>query len=89
MDTISIIAISSIIGASMGVAIAGSFVAIAEGSIATEGMKSIAQQPDEANNISRVMFISIAMIESCAIYALVIAMILIFANPFWSAAIAR
>ena len=89
MDTLSIVAISSIFSASAVVAIAGSFVAIAEGNIATEGMKSIAQQPDEANNISKIMFISIAMIESCAIYALVIAMILIFANPFWSALIAK
>ncbi len=27
---------------------------------------------------------SLAMVESTAIYALVVAMILIFANPFWT-----
>jgi len=29
------------------------------------------------------LFVGLAMIESIAIYCLVISMILIFANPFW------
>jgi F-type H+-transporting ATPase subunit c len=29
--------------------------------------------------------VSLAMIESTAIYALVVAMIVLFANPFWTA----
>ncbi|HAB91659.1 MAG TPA: F0F1 ATP synthase subunit C, partial [Pseudomonas sp.] len=31
------------------------------------------------------LFVSLAMIESTAIYCFVVAMILIFANPFWDA----
>ena len=50
-------------------------------------LQAIAQQPDEANTITRTLFVSLAMIESTAIYCFVVAMILLFANPFWNWAI--
>ena len=43
--------------------------------------------PDAAPTLSRTLFVSLAMIESTAIYCFVVAMILLFANPFWEAAI--
>ena len=54
-----------------------------------QALSSIAQQPDEAGSISRTLFIGLAMIESIAIYCLVISIILIFANPFWSHVIGK
>ena len=48
-------------------------------------LEAIARQPDEANTITRTLFVSLAMIESTAIYCFVVSMILIFANPFWNA----
>ena len=42
----------------------------------------MARQPDLAERISRTLFIGLAMIESLAIYCLVVALILLFANPF-------
>ncbi|MDY0378462.1 MAG: hypothetical protein RBR01_08505 [Desulfobacterales bacterium] len=47
-------------------------------------MSSIAQQPDETTSITRTLFVGLAMVESTAIYCFVVAMILIFANPFWN-----
>ena len=35
-----------------------------------------------ANTLSRTLFVGLAMIETMAIYALVIALLLLFANPF-------
>jgi F-type H+-transporting ATPase subunit c len=58
--------------------------ALGEGRVAAAALAAIAQQPDEANTISRTLFISLAMIESTAIYCFVVSMILIFANPFWN-----
>ena len=58
--------------------------AIGEALAAAQALRSMAQQPDEANTITRTLFISLAMIESIAIYCLVVSMILIFANPFWN-----
>jgi len=49
-----------------------------------QALGAIAQQPDEANTITRTLFVGLAMVESTAIYCLVISVILIFANPFWN-----
>ena len=47
-------------------------------------LNALAQQPDEANTITRTLFVGMALVESTAIYCFVITLILIFANPFWS-----
>jgi len=62
--------------------------ALGEGRAASTALSAIAQQPDAASTLSRTLFVSLAMIESTAIYCFVVAMILIFANPFWNAAVA-
>ncbi len=56
--------------------------AVAQGRAIAEALKAIAQQPDEAGNLTRTLFVGLAMIESLAIYCLVVALILLFANPF-------
>ncbi len=48
-----------------------------------EALNAIAQQPDESDTISRTLFVGLAMIESTAIYCLVVVMALVFVNPFW------
>ena len=45
-------------------------------------MDAIARQPESASTISRTLFVGLAMIETMAIYCLVIALLLLFANPF-------
>ena len=57
--------------------------ALGEGKATQQALSAIAQQPDERVSITRTLFVSLAMIESIAIYCFVISMILIFANPFW------
>jgi F-type H+-transporting ATPase subunit c len=53
--------------------------AIAAGlAIAIEG---IARNPDSSGKVTVTMLIGLAMIESLAIYALVVSLILIYANP--------
>ena len=37
-----------------------------------------------ANTVTRTLFVGMAMVESTAIYCLVVSLILIFANPFWT-----
>ncbi len=44
-------------------------------------MDAIARQPESASTISRTLFVGLAMIETMAIYCLVIALLLLFANP--------
>jgi F-type H+-transporting ATPase subunit c len=49
-------------------------------------MDALARQPDEAGSITRALFVGLAMVESTAIFCLVISLILLFANPFVTAA---
>ncbi|HZW27939.1 MAG TPA: F0F1 ATP synthase subunit C [Trueperaceae bacterium] len=79
------VAVASIVTAGLTAAIGAGMAALGEGRAAAQALQSIAQQPDEANTISRTMFIGLAMVETSAIYCFVIALILIFANPFWGA----
>lgn len=80
------IEIVSIIMAGLTITIGSIAPALAEGRAASQALASIAQQPDIAPTITRTLFVSLAMIESTAIYCFVVAMILIFANPFVEAA---
>lgn len=77
------IAVASIVTAGLTIAIGSIGPALGEGRALAEALSAIAQQPDETANITRTLFVGMAMVESTAIYCFVIAMILIFANPFW------
>ncbi|MDA3856824.1 MAG: F0F1 ATP synthase subunit C [Roseovarius sp.] len=87
MTDLGIIAGVSIFTAGLTVAFGAIGPALGEGRAASTALNAIAQQPDAAPTISRTLFVSLAMIESTAIYCFVVAMILIFANPFWTAAV--
>lgn len=84
MNNIGIVGMTSIIIAGLTMAIGSIAPALGQGKAVSQALKSIAQQPDEANTISRTLFVGLAMIESTAIYCFVISMIIIFANPFWT-----
>jgi F-type H+-transporting ATPase subunit c len=66
-----------------GITIAGGTMlpAIAMGRAISSALEALARQPDAEKTISRTLFIGLAMIESLAIYCLVIALILLFRNP--------
>ncbi len=83
MDNLSLVAFASIISAGLTMGIGAIGPALGEGMAVKQAVTAIAQQPDEKNTIMRTLFVSLAMIESIAIYCFVISMILIFANPFW------
>lgn len=87
MTDLALIAAVSIFTAGLTVAFGAIGPAIGEGRAAASALSAIAQQPDAAATLSRTLFVSLAMIESTAIYCFVVAMILIFANPFWNAAL--
>ena len=84
MDALTVIAAVSIVTAGLTIALGSIGPALGEARAAAQALQAIAQQPDEANTITRTLFVSLAMIESTAIYCFVVAMILLFANPFWT-----
>ncbi len=89
MDNISLIAIVSILTSAATIVFGTVFPAIGEARSISSALGSIAQQPDTASTVTRTLFVGLAMIESLAIYCFVIAMILIFANPFWNYVISK
>lgn len=55
--------------------------AIAMGLAISRALDALARQPEAEKSITRTLFIGLAMIESLAIYVLVIVLIVLFRNP--------
>ncbi|RPH56315.1 F0F1 ATP synthase subunit C [bacterium] len=83
------IALASIVTAGLTLAVGSIGPAFGEARAVAQALAAIAQQPDEANTITRTLFVGLAMIESTAIYCFVLSLILLFANPFWDFVIER
>lgn len=86
MNEQTIIAVVAMASAALTMALGAIGAAFGEGRIGAAAMDALARQPDEASSITRTLFVSLAMVESTAIFCLVIALILLFANPFISTA---
>ncbi len=76
------IEVVSIIAAAVAVSFGAIGPALAEGRAVAAAMEAIARQPESANTLSRTLFVGLAMIETMAIYCLVVALLVLFANPF-------
>jgi F-type H+-transporting ATPase subunit c len=63
-------------GATMAIGSVGP--AFAEGKALAQALESIARQPDASGTVSRTLFVGLAMVESTAIYCLVMAFIILF-----------
>jgi F-type H+-transporting ATPase subunit c len=55
--------------------------ALAMGRAIASALESLSRQPEAERTITRTLFIGLAMIESLAIYCLVVALIILFRNP--------
>ena len=49
--------------------------------IAAQAIESIGRQPEAADSIRSTMFVGLAMAETSGIYGLLIAIVMLFANP--------
>jgi len=59
----------------------GLFTAVGQARVAAQAIESIARQPEARGAITGTMFVGLAMSETSGIYGLLIAIILLFANP--------
>ncbi len=81
MDKMAWFTLLSTGGALLAIAIGVIFPAIAMGRAITQALDALARQPEAEKSITRTLFIGLAMIESLAIYVLVIVLIVLFRNP--------
>jgi len=81
MDPGTLVTIVTIIVAGAGIVIGAIAPAIAEGRAVVKALESIARQPDSAGDLRTTLLIAMALLESTAIYVLLVVLILLFANP--------
>ncbi|HOJ92544.1 MAG TPA: ATP F0F1 synthase subunit C [Dictyoglomaceae bacterium] len=74
--------IVSIITAGLSVALVGMNATKAQGQAASSAFESVARQPEAGDQINRMLLFALAFIETIMIFALTVALILLFANPF-------
>jgi F-type H+-transporting ATPase subunit c len=78
---ISWIVLASTVVAALAIALGTVLPALAMGKAIAQALDSLARQPEAERSITRTLFIGLAMIESLAIYTLVIVLIILFRNP--------
>lgn len=81
MSDMSLIVLFSSLAAIIGIAIAIMIPAMSMGKAISSALEALARQPESEQSIMRTLFIGLAMIESLAIYCLVIILIVLFKNP--------
>ena len=72
----------TVVAAGIGMALAAGLCGLGQARAIAAALEGMARQPGAATRIQTAMIIGLALIESLAIYTLVIAIILLFANPF-------
>ncbi|MBE6839185.1 MAG: ATP synthase F0 subunit C [Ruminococcus sp.] len=77
----SIVLAGSAMGAGLAM-IAGIGPGIGEGYAVGKACEAIARQPESQGDVTRTMFIGCAVAETTGIYSFVVALILLFGNPF-------
>ncbi|MEW6228985.1 MAG: ATP synthase F0 subunit C [Bacillota bacterium] len=77
----AVVLAASALGAGIAM-VAGIGPGIGQGFAAGKGAEAVGRQPEAQGEIIRTMLLGAAIAETTGIYALVIALILLFANPF-------
>jgi F-type H+-transporting ATPase subunit c len=81
MNDLHLFSMISTAVAGLVIAIGTMLPAIAMGRAIASALEALARQPEAEKTITRTLFIGLAMIESLAIYCLVVALIVLFRNP--------
>ena len=79
-----IIAAASVVAAGLAVGLAAIGPGMGQGTAAGYAVEGIARQPEAEGKIRGALLLSFAFMESLTIYGLVVALALLFANPFVS-----
>ncbi|HWR29426.1 MAG TPA: F0F1 ATP synthase subunit C [Negativicutes bacterium] len=72
----------SVIAAAIAAGLAALGAGIGDGVVSSKAIEAIARQPESKQSVMVTMFISVGLIEALPIIAAVVAIVLVFANPF-------
>jgi len=73
---------SSVIAAGLSIGLAAIGPGIGQGTASAQAVEGLARQPEAEGKIRGTLLLSLAFMESLTIYGLVVALCLLFANPF-------
>jgi len=81
LDSSTLITVLTILASSIGIVLGCVVPALMEGKAVQKALDGITRQPDAANDLRTTLLISMALLESTAIYTLLVVLVLLFANP--------
>ncbi|MCL5260533.1 MAG: ATP F0F1 synthase subunit C [Gammaproteobacteria bacterium] len=81
MQEMTWIVLASTVIVALGIALGTMLPALAMGKAIGHALDALARQPEAEKSVMRILFIGLAMIESLAIYCLVIMLVILFRNP--------
>jgi F-type H+-transporting ATPase subunit c len=77
-----LVAAASVVAAGFAIGLAAIGPGVGQGTAAGYAVEGIARQPEAEGKIRGALLLSFAFIESLTIYGLVVALVVLFANPF-------
>lgn len=77
-----IVAAASVIAAGLAIGLSAIGPGIGQGNAASAAAEGIARQPEAEGKIRGTLILSLAFMETLTIYGLVVALVLLFVNPF-------
>jgi len=77
----TLITVLTIIVSGVAIVLGTAVPALAEGRAVEKALEGIARQPEAAADLRTTLLIAMALLESTAIYVLLVVLILLFANP--------
>jgi F-type H+-transporting ATPase subunit c len=81
MEPGTLITLTTILVAGVGILLGTILPAIIEGRAVLKAMEGMVRQPEVAGQLRTTLIVAMALLESTAIYVLLVILILIFANP--------
>jgi F-type H+-transporting ATPase subunit c len=81
MEPGTLITLVTILVSGMGILLGTIVPAVVEGRAVLKALEGMTRQPEAASDLRTTLLIAMALLESTAIYVLLVILILIFANP--------
>lgn len=81
LDPQVLITFTTLIISGVGIVLGTVIPTLMQGRAVLKALDGIARQPEAANDIRTTLLIAMALLESAAIYVLLVILILLFANP--------
>jgi F-type H+-transporting ATPase subunit c len=77
----TLITLATIVVSAVAIVLGTLTPALVEGRAVLKALEGMTRQPEAANDLRTTLFVGMALLESTAIYVLLVVLVLLFANP--------